>query len=383
MAIEPSASETNGSEEYGVIPARGQEIHVDRGETFANKLIDLSTGDSICLRVTGSNSVIRNVGFEGCYRGGRFLLWIDGDPGDVLVENVYMGDGARRDGTSVRGPGGVFLHHGNEADVRLHRCNVQGFPNNGFHCSNTAAGAGSVHFDRCFGKNNGVATFRCGGGEDLIEHCVAYTDGTDYGHDDDEYLETNGRPVWVWNGGTVTIRDSHFADGPYPNAVVAGANDAPGRISFESGGYRGPIQRTCGSTVDVSPAVSDDADLSIPDGVPTSAKAASGGFGRPSDRRRVDTDVDLPHSIVFAAGGSGEPSAYAFEADAVVTAGHHDARISDGYGGHRAVQGVVDDTVEAYWFRGNLESLSVDGDATVSIQYDVRDGGRHGGPIQS
>lgn len=271
-------ADSNRGADFDVIRARGQEIRVTRGEIFENKLIDVSTGDSVSLRVTGGNSVIRNIGFKGLYRSDRFLISVDAGCGYVRFENVYIGDGATKEGSSsVRGPGAVYLYRGNEADVTFQRCNVQGFPYNGFHCSNTANGLGSVHFDSCFGKNNGVATFRCGGGNDHIENCVAYTDTTDYGHDDGDYLETNGRPVWVWNGGIVTITDSHFADGPYPNAIVAGANDAPGRVSFESGGYRGNIQRATGSTVDVSPDVSNDPDLSLPDGVPTTAEAAASG----------------------------------------------------------------------------------------------------------
>lgn len=385
MAIEPPVTgEENGSS-YDVVRALGQEIHVDRGEVFENKLIDVSTGNSVNLHVTGTNSVVRNVGFAGRYRGDQFLLSIDAGPGTVRVEDVYMGDGASKDGgSSVHGPGGVFLHASNEADVTFTRCNVQGFPNNGFHCSNTADGAGSVHFDSCFGKNNGVATFRCAGDDDLLENCVAYTDGTDYGHVDDDYLETNGRPVWVWNGGTVTIRDSQFADGPYPHAIVVGANNAPGRLDFESGAFRGPIQQTAGSTVDVDAGVPNDPDLSIPAGVPTSAVAAvesspslrascgegSGGYGR------------LPHAIVFDGSEADEPSSYSFTTTATVTP-ERDAPIGDVDAVHeQPVRGIVGETPASYWFDGDVESLSVRGDATVSIRYDVRDRERRSSGIQ-
>lgn len=385
MAIERPATDTDRGGCYDVIPARGQEIHVDRGELFEDKLIDVSTGNSVFLRVTGANSVIRNVGFDGLYRGDRFLISIDAGRGDVLLENVYAGDGATREGSSsAHRPGGVFMHHGNEADVRFHRCNVQGFPNNGFHCSNTAAGSSSVHFDSCFGKNNGVATFRCAGGDDLIESCVAYTDGTDYGHDDDDYIETNGRPVWVWNGGTVTIRDSHFADGPYPNAIVAGANVSPGRVSFESGGYRGTIQRATGSTVDVGPDVSNDPDLSIPDGVPTTARAAaSSASNRPSGGADSEPPARFPHAIVFDGSEADEPSSYSFEATAAVATPRHDAPIGDGdVVSSHPVRGFVDDALDAYRFGGDIEALSLRGDATVSIRHNVRDGTDRGGSIR-
>ncbi|WP_459192929.1 hypothetical protein [Halosimplex sp. J119] len=328
--------------------------------------------------------MVRNVGFEGVYRGDQFAISVDADRGDVLFENVYLGDGATGgDSKGGHGPGAVFLRHGNEADVTFRHCNVQGFPNNGFHCSNTAGGSGSVHFDSCFGKNNGVATFRCAGGDDLIENCVAYTDATDYGHDDD-YVETNGRPVWVWNGGTVTIRNSSFGDGPYPNAVVAGANDAPGRISFESGGYRGTIQRASGSTVDVDTDVSTDPDLSTPDGVPTSAEAAASSAPLcPSSAPNGDGGDQFPNVVVFDGSRTTEPSTYSFEAAAAVAAGH-DTPIADGdIVRDRPVRGLVADSVDAYWFRGPVEALSLRGDATVSIQYDVSGQQGRGGVPQS
>nr|WP_164471644.1 hypothetical protein [Halosimplex salinum] len=330
--------------------------------------------------------MVRNVGFEGLYRGDQFVISIEAGRGDVRFENVYMGDGATGDGASGgHGAGAVFLHHDNEADVTFRNCNVQGFPNNGFHCSNTASGPGSVHFDSCFGKNNGVATFRCAGGDDLIEHCVAYTDTTDYGHDGGDYVETNGRPVWVWNGGPVTIRDSHFADGPYPNAIVAGANDAPGRIRFESGGYRGTIQEASGSTVDVGPDVSNDPDLSVPDGVPTSAEAAASAAPlRPLDSADGDAGDQFPHAIVIDGRGTAEPSTYSFEATAAVATTRDDPpSFSGDIVRGQPVGGLVDDAVDAYWFRGAIESVSLRGDATVRIQYDVRDRMGDGGTNQS
>ncbi|MCU4801715.1 hypothetical protein OB920_15150 [Halobacteria archaeon HArc-gm2] len=375
MATSSSQNSNSIDPFYETIRASGQVITLDRDETFENKLIDVSTGESVSLHVTGANSVIRNVGFTGLYHGDEFVISIDAGTGDVLVENVYMGDGATRDGgRSVHGPGAAVMHRSNQADVTFRRCNVQGFPNNGFHCSHTATGPSSVHFDSCFGKNNGVATFRCAGGDDLVENCVAYTDETEYGHDDGPYVETNGRPVWVWNGDTVTIRDSYFADGPYPHALVAGANDAAGRVSFESGGYRGSIQRTCGSVVDVGADVSDDPDLSIPDGVPTTAEAAASRVSIQSAGEANSDGDRFPHAIVFDGSGTDDPSSYSFEATASREAIRHDAPISgaDVVRG-QPVHGVVDDARDAYWFAGSIDALSIRGDATVSVQFDVRE----------
>ncbi|ELY49372.1 hypothetical protein [Natronorubrum sulfidifaciens] len=382
------ASASADGEDYDVIRARGQVINIGRGETFENKLIDVSTGDSILLNVTGANSVIRNIGFKGLYRGDQFLISINAGRGDILFENIYMGDGATKEGSSfVHGPGAVFMHRGSDANLTFRCCNVQGFPNNGFYCSNTASGPSSVHFDTCFGKNNGVSTFRCAGGNDVIENCVAYNDNTDYGPGYGGYTETNGRPVWVWNGGTVAIRDSQFADGPYPYALVAGANGSPGRVRFESGGYQGSIQRASGSSVTVGDAVGTNPDLSIPDGVPTSAEAAASGTAHTdstgstnSDESDDDeSDEQLPNVILFD-GDAADVTRYEFEVSGDVEPSNHDgATIDDGaeVDGSLA-SGVVADWKDAFRFSGDLEQLTVDGPATVLVNDEEIDAADYG-----
>ncbi|QFU85003.1 hypothetical protein [Natronorubrum aibiense] len=379
------------SSDYDVIRARGQVINIGRGETFENKLIDVSTGNSILLNVTGANSVIRNIGFKGLYRGDQFLISINAGRGDILFENIYMGDGATKEGSSfVHGPGAVFMHRGSKANLTFRRCNVQGFPNNGFYCSNTASGPSSVHFDTCFGKNNGVTTFRCASGDDVIENCVAYNDNTDYGPGYGGYTETNGRPVWVWNGGTVTIRDSNFADGPYPYALVAGANGSPGSVTFKSGGYRGNIQRASGSTVSIGDDVSTNPDLSIPDGVPTSAEAAASGAASTgtasSSAEPVEDDSDDDDSddglenVLLVDGDDSDVTRYEFNVDGELEPSNDEgATIDDALEIDGALaSGVVANWKDAFRFSGDLEQLTVDGPGTVLVNGDEVDPADYG-----
>ncbi|WP_254524313.1 hypothetical protein [Natrinema caseinilyticum] len=359
---------------YDVIEARGQTIRIGRGDTFENKLIDLTTGGDFLIYVEGGNSVIRNIGFKGLYRGNDFMISINAGPGDVLIENVYLGDGATKEGSSfVHGPGAVFMHRGSEADLTFRNCNVQGYPNNGFYCSNTPYG-GSVRFENCFGKNNGVTTFRCGSEDDEIVNCVAYNDNTDYGRGYGGYGETNGRPVWVWNGGTVTIRDSHFADGPYPYALVAGANGSSGSVDFQSGGIRGRIRRANGSTVSVSSDVSSDPDLSIPDGVPTSPEAAAAGDGSvtssgDSDTDRSDSEPSQLPNVLLVDGSPSDATRYEFSVDGEIEhsndegASIDDEDTIDG----STVSGSVADWKDAFRFDGELTDLTVDGPGTVLV----------------
>jgi len=371
------------ADDYEVIEARGQTIRVGRGDTFENKLIDFTTGESFLIYVEGANSVIRNIGFKGLYRGASFIISINAGQGDILFENIYLGDGATKEGADfVHGPGAVFMHKGSQADLTFRHCNVQGFPNNGFYCSNTPVG-GSVRFESCFGKNNGVSTFRCGSEDDEIVNCVAYNDTTDYGRGYGGYIETDGRPVWVWNGGTVTIRDSHFADGPYPYALVAGANGSPGSVDFQSGGYRGTIQRASGSTVSIGSDVSRNPDLSIPDGVPTSPEEAASGSGSTgsSSSGRTDTndEPDLPN-LLLVDGSPSDATRYEFTVSGEVE--HSNAKgasIDDGDTiDGSTVQGSVGDWKDAFRYAGELEELTVDGPGSVLVNGEAVDPADYG-----
>ncbi len=379
------AGTASAAEDYDVLKARGQTIRVGRDETFENKLIDLTTGGSFMIYVEGANSVIRNIGFKGLYRGDGFMISINAGPGDILIENVYLGDGATKEGSDfVHGPGAVFMHKGSEADLTFRNCNVQGYPNNGFYCSNTPYG-GSVRFENCFGKNNGVTTFRCGSENDEIVNCVAYNDNTDYGRGYGGYGETNGRPVWVWNGGTVTIRDSHFADGPYPYALVAGASGSSGSIDFQSGGIRGQIRRANGSTVSVSSDVSSDPDLSIPNGVPTSPKAAatggeSGDSSGESDTGRSDSEPAQLPNVLLVDGSPSAATRYEFSVDGELEhsndegASLDDEDTIDG----STVSGTVADWKDAFRFDGELTGLTVDGPGTVLVNGEQVDPAAYG-----
>ncbi|MFD1564332.1 hypothetical protein ACFR99_12320 [Haloarchaeobius amylolyticus] len=371
-------------DDYEVIEARGQTIRVGQGETFENKLIDFTTGESFLIYVDGANSVIRNIGFKGLYRGDSFIISIKAGQGDILFENIYLGDGATKEGADfVHGPGAVFMHKGSQADLTFRNCNVQGFPNNGFYCSNTPYG-GSVRFESCFGKNNGVTTFRCGSEDDEIVNCVAYNDNTDYGRGYGGYNETNGRPVWVWNGGTVTIRDSHFADGPYSYALVAGANGSPGSVDFQSGGYRGTIQRTSGSTVSIDSDVSRNPDLSIPDGVPTSPEeAASGSGGTGSSSGSNDTDAgDEPElsNLLLVDGSPSDATRYEVTVSGELEPSNAEGASIDAEDtiDGSTVQGSVADWKDAFRFSGELEELTVDGPGSVLVNGEAVDPADYG-----
>ncbi|AXR78675.1 hypothetical protein [Natrarchaeobaculum sulfurireducens] len=371
------AGATTATNDYEEITASGQTIRIEQGETYENKLFDLTNGNSVLLLVEGGNSTIRNIGFKGLHRGDAFMISITAPSGDVLIENVYLGDGSTKEGESfVHGPGAVFMHRNANCDVTFRYCNVQGWPNNGFYCSNTADG-GSARFENCYGKNNGVSTFRVAGGNDRIEHCVAYNDNTDYGPGWGGYVEDSGRPLWVWPGGTVSIEDSHFAAGSYPYAAVMRGS---GSAQMSGGAIDGNVQ---GNGLQRS-SVSSSADLSIPEGVPTSPEeAASGGSDSGSDGDETpeddEDDSDLEHLLLFD-GDDADVTRYEFEVSGELEPSTHngatiddETRIDGGI-----AHGVVADWKDAFRFSGDLEQLTVDGPATVSLDGEEIDPGEYG-----
>ncbi|AXR81273.1 hypothetical protein [Natrarchaeobaculum sulfurireducens] len=371
------AGATTATNDYEEITASGQTIRIGQGETYENKLFDLTNGNSVLLLVEGGNSTIRNIGFKGLHRGDAFMISITAPSGDVLIENVYLGDGSTKEGESfVHGPGAVFMHRNANCDVTFRYCNVQGWPNNGFYCSNTADG-GSARFENCYGKNNGVSTFRVAGGNDRIEHCVAYNDNTDYGPGWGGYVEDSGRPLWVWPGGTVSIEDSHFAAGSYPYAAVMRGS---GSAQMSGGAIDGNVQ---GNGLQRS-SVSSSADLSIPEGVPTSPEeAASGGSDSGSDGDETpeddEDDSDLEHLLLFD-GDDADVTRYEFEVSGELEPSTHngatiddETRIDGGI-----AHGVVADWKDAFRFSGDLEQLTVDGPATVSLDGEEIDPGEYG-----
>ena len=379
-------------EDYDTITANGQTITVGQGESFENYLIDLSTGNDFTLRVDGGNSTIRNVGFEGIYRGGGFILSISSlasDTGHVLIENVYIGDGATKEGSDfVHGPGGVFYHRDANVDVTFRYCNVQGYPNNGFYCSNSVHG-GSITWENCYAKNNGVSSYRAADGNDEIINCVAYNDDTE------PYFpgraEDAGRPVWAWNPGAITIEDSDFHSGlgsnTYPYALVAGANGEPSVINYTSGDFQGDIQEAHGSSINISSSVGNNPDLSPPAGCPTSAVQAASGGGDDGGGSPPSGDCegypDHEHIYEFHADDSDEPSDYYLEIEdgshlLAVTESEVDSGeavidhvytwISDD--GTRAAGRVFPGERHAYRFSTPLCDVTIEGDAEAYIDGD-------------
>ncbi|WP_121744937.1 hypothetical protein [Natronorubrum halophilum] len=349
--------------DYDVIEASGQVINIGN-ETFENKLVDVTNGNGITFVVNGA-ATIRNIGIKGLYQGDGFIFSITASSGTVEFENVYIGDGANKSGAGfVHGPGAIFYHTKAGADVVFRECNVQGYPNNGWYCSNSASG-GSITWERCFGKNNGVTTFRAASGNDTLRECVAYNDDTDYSTDYGSwgnYSESSGRPLWVWQPGGCTVEDCHFDAGGYAAAVLTHQGAS---VALSGGAIAGGTQ----GNVDTSNAGSNP-DLSIPDGVPTAAEAAASGNSTSESGSATTSSTDQPsNTIVFDGNGTADVTDYEFVVSDEVEASTDDGATIDAAatvdGTH--ARGTVVDHLDAWRFEGEIERLSLDGDATVRV----------------
>ena len=316
--VTAGASGTGAAAEYEVIevPAGANEdIAVRSGETFENKLIDVSAHDAeLEINARGAGWTIRNVGFLGPTtnslerrsRGSKVLNLA----GDGLVENVYLGDGVDPDPDgserNMSRDGGIYLHgddHTGHIEVR--RSNVSLWADNGCYCSGPGAQRGSddggtVQFTDCYMENNNVSGIRLGTNGSGARNCTIVIDDESAmpgvpRKPEPQIPVKHGRGFWIREGTSAegvliedcdvscTLDDTHEAvkinDGSactIRNSRFEGEIDVNGRLRREN--------------------LSGDPDLSPPDGVPMSPEeAASGnsnGGGGSDDDPGVCDNVD-------------------------------------------------------------------------------------------
>ncbi|MFC6718280.1 right-handed parallel beta-helix repeat-containing protein [Natrialbaceae archaeon GCM10025810] len=344
--------------EYEVIEADNSRRELNGGEVLENVIIDFSNGNYHTLSVTG-DATIRNVGFTGTHEHDQHAIVVSGD-GEVLIENVYMGDGCVRPSSySSHGQCGIFAHREFAGDLTIRRCNIQNWPNNGVYANAPHyQGGGVVTIEESYAANNYVSSFRIGSSGSSVVDSVAHNDG------EGRYT---GRPAWLW-GEDVTVEGCEFVSGPYGGAIhIKDSTRATIRDTVHDG-YSGgqPVSEE---------GVDDggDADLEIPDGVPESpeeaAGASSASASESSDASRVEADDEPksdaahPNVIVFDGNGTSDVTRYEFSVDGEVDGDLDDDSEIDG----NRVRGVVVDYYDAYRFSGEIEDLSVDGDATVRV----------------
>jgi len=98
------------------------------------------------------------------------------------------------------------------------------------------------------------------------------------------------------------------------------------------------------------------------------------------DDERLDPDAVgeaelLPHAIVIDGSDTNSASSYSFTTDGdVITSNYRDATIDDEDAVEgMSVSGSVENGRDAYWFDGAITDFRLSGDASVDVEYDVRD----------
>lgn len=98
------------------------------------------------------------------------------------------------------------------------------------------------------------------------------------------------------------------------------------------------------------------------------------------DSKRVDPDEyngqnRPPHAIVIDGTGVDGTSTYSFKTDGnVVASNYRDASIDAGdVIEGTSVSGSVENSLDAYWFDGNITDFQLTGDANVDVEYNARD----------
>ncbi|WP_121744938.1 hypothetical protein [Natronorubrum halophilum] len=261
-------------DDYEVIEAGNQEITVGSGETWENKLIDMTTGQDISITTQGSDWTVRNVGFDGKNNSGAgtATFAVSDAGGTSTVENVYLGDGSDgRNGRSTgHGQTAFWVNPEHSGHIDFQNLNIQGFADNAIYGSAPGnGGGGTLHIDSSFAANCRVSHFRLATEGSKVTNSSILVDDEGYA----------GRGIWAWAPGTIEIEDCQIEMNGHHTAVDAGANGQGTTVVLQNTDYdeQAGIAETGGSTVELGDDTGTDPEAFVPDGTPTSAEAAASG----------------------------------------------------------------------------------------------------------
>lgn len=260
-------------EEYEVIEADGQTVTISDGETWENKLIDMTTGGDIIVTAEGTGWTIRNIGFHGENTSGTgsATFGVADTGGDTsTVENVYLGDGAAEGNQAANGHGqtAFWVNPEHSGHLDFANLNIQGFTDNAIYASAPGTGGGgTVHIDGCFAANCYVSHYRVATEGSRITNSSVLVD--DEGHD--------GRGIWAWSPGTIEVDGCQIEMNGTNTAIDAGANGNGTEVVVSDTDYdeKAGVAEHAGSTVQLEDDVGTDPEAFMPDGVPTSAEEAA------------------------------------------------------------------------------------------------------------
>ncbi|WP_132060434.1 hypothetical protein [Halorussus amylolyticus] len=347
-------------------------FNVGSGETFENKIIDISAdGAHFKLMTSGSGWTVRNIGVRGENndRSDTFACFYcrADSGGEGLVENVYMGDG------SVDRCGhAAFSGYGNAGHVTLRNVHVQGWSADGMYLSQPGVpgnSGGTFTIERAFAKNNNIENIRIGTEGSEIRDSVVHVEGTG-AVTANESGQKNPRGIWFKEESGLLARNC--------DVQVSGADAVYGGGGQNGGGtlqncrVEGSIR---GNVTEES--VSGSPDITPPDSVPMSAEeAASGGSESggttqaPTTEQESDDSGDSDGTVLELISADGtENVGYAFTVEGDVSkhessdghAANDNDTITDNGDGTVSVDGLSGNSYgDAYLVNGTVTAMEAD-----------------------
>lgn len=217
------ASSVTSAKQYDTVtvPAgQTKSIEVGDGETFENKLIDVTaSGAGVAFTTSGNDWKIRNVGVKGEGSGESFVIMpgVESSDGHAVIENVYLGDGNK----PRQSGGGVWVNanmpHNGVIDFK--RVHIAHFPNNGLYASGpaTKGGHGIVNvYDSYFHSNNisNIRTTGKGSRTPVVKNSVVHVDSSTpaCGENCSSPGAVSNRGIYAWYD-TTKVVDSDIQGG--------------------------------------------------------------------------------------------------------------------------------------------------------------------------
>ncbi|SIS00560.1 hypothetical protein [Natronorubrum thiooxidans] len=268
-------SSATGKGDFEVIEAAGQTITIGDGETWENKLIDMTTGQDIVITAHSSDWTIRNIGFKGENTSGTGSATFgisDTGGGTCTVENVYLGDGSSTGNGNPNGHGqtAFWVAPDHSGHIDFTNVNIQGFADNAIYGSAPGnKGGGTIHIDSCFAANCYVSHFRLATAGSKVTNSSVYVDNEGYA----------GRGIWAWSPGTIEVEGCQIEMNGNHTAIDAGANGQGTNVVLRDTDYdeQAGIAEHAGSTVELEGDTGTAPEAVIPSGTPTSAEEAAAG----------------------------------------------------------------------------------------------------------
>ncbi len=367
-------------DDYDVLEVPAGDTHtitLGDGDVLENTLIDISADDArYQIDANGSDWEIRNVGVRGVWDGNDkvepLIASVPDADGSARIENLYLGDGATDD--TYPGATGIFVSPSHAGTLEIDRVNIQGYPDNAIYGSSpgntnehpATGSGGEVHITNSFAADCRAGGFRVGTDGSYVENCVAV--GCD-------------RNLWGFYEQTQVV-DCDFSDGQIGDVGTGDSQwQANASVTLENTRFETTVEHS-GQVVDESAGEPERFDPEDVDGVPLTAReAAAGTTESPADEPR-DGDEDeskegpsesLPKAVVIDGTDADGASAYSFEVtEEVEVSTYRDATVNDdAIVDGTSVEGTVEDGIDAYRFSGDLHAFALDGDARVSLAYDL------------